>query len=166
MNVILEIVMIGIGATIIMDLWAIIQKFLFNIPSLNYMYVGRWLGHFLKGEFFHDTILIAKPIKGETVIGWLTHYTIGIIFSFILIAIVGSDWLVKPTFLPAMMIGIISVIAPFFIMQPGFGFGLAGSKTPQPKVTRIRSLVAHLSYGIGLYFSAQLLLIINNSLSS
>lgn len=51
MNVILETAMIGIGATIIMDLWASIQRLLFNIPSLNYMYVGRWLGHFLKVSF-------------------------------------------------------------------------------------------------------------------
>lgn len=160
MNVILETAMIGIGATIIMDLWASIQRLLFNTPSLNYMYVGRWLGHFLKGKFSHNTILIAKPIYGEILIGWLVHYLIGIAFSFVLIAIVGSEWLVKPTFIPAMMVGIISVIAPFFIMQPGFGFGLAGSKTPQPQVTRRRSLVAHLSYGIGLYISAQLLSII------
>lgn len=156
MNVMLETTLIGVGATLIMDIWAVLQKLFFKIPSLNYMLVGRWLGHMCKGQFFHNTILQTKSINGETVIGWLAHYAIGIIFSFLLIEITGPEWLKNPTFIPALVVGMISVVAPFFIMQPGFGFGIAGSKTPQPKVTRRRSLVAHVSYGAGLYISAQL----------
>lgn len=160
MNMALETGVIGIGATLIMDIWAILQKRLLNIPSLNYKLVGRWLVYMRKGQFFHNTILQTKPVSGETVLGWLAHYIIGIIFSFLLVAVIGIEWLTSPTFLPALAVGIISVISPFFIMQPGFGFGIAASKTSQPGVARIRSLVAHASYGIGLYISAQLFLLI------
>lgn len=155
MNVMLETTLTGVGATLIMDIWAILQKLFFKIPSLNYMLVGRWLGHICKGQFFHNTILQTKSINGETVIGWLAHYATGIIFSFLLIEITGPEWLKEPTFFPALVIGIISVVAPFFILQPGFGFGIAGSKTLNPWITRKRSLIAHISYGIGLYISAQ-----------
>lgn len=44
--------------------------------------------------------------------------------------------------------------APLFVMQPAFGFCIAASRTPQPDVARRRSLVTHLSYGVGLYLAA------------
>ncbi|WP_447883030.1 DUF2938 family protein [Serratia fonticola] len=53
--------------------------------------------------------------------------------------------------------GIISVVAPFFLMQPSFGFGFAAARTPQPNVARQRSLIAHVSFGIGIYVVALLL---------
>ncbi|WP_434525648.1 DUF2938 family protein [Photorhabdus asymbiotica] len=65
--------------------------------------------------------------------------------------IIGQSWLTNPTLLPALAMGIISTIAPFFLMQPGFGF--AAAKTPQPNVARLRSLVAHTSFGVGIYLS-------------
>ena len=35
---------IGVGATIVMDLWALLLKQL-GIPSLNFAFLGRWIGH-------------------------------------------------------------------------------------------------------------------------
>ncbi|OCQ52515.1 hypothetical protein Ppb6_02251 [Photorhabdus australis subsp. thailandensis] len=158
MDILLHAVIIGIGATLIMDLWAIVQKRLFNIPSLNYQLVGRWLGHMPGGKFVHHTIIQATPIRGEKVLGWTAHYIIGVFFSLLFIIIIGQSWLENPTLLPALAMGIISTIAPFFLMQPGFGFGFAAAKTPQPNVARLRSLVAHTSFGVGIYLSS---LIIN-----
>ncbi|KEY60989.1 DUF2938 domain-containing protein [Serratia sp. DD3] len=157
MDVLLRAVLIGIGATLVMDLWALLQKRFFNIPSLNYQLVGRWLGHMPSGKFFHHTIMQTTQVSGEKALGWTAHYAIGVVFSLIFIYLMGQDWLEHPTFLAALVMGIISVIAPFFIMQPGFGFGLAASKTPQPNIARQRSLIAHGSYGVGIYLSAVLL---------
>ncbi|CDG22124.1 conserved membrane protein of unknown function [Xenorhabdus poinarii G6] len=162
MDITLKVVVIGIGATLIMDIWAILQKQFFNIPSLDYRLVGRWLGHFPQGQFIHHTIIQAPKVKGEFLMGWLAHYAIGIIFAFLLVAVVGHQWVYEPTLIPAFIIGIISVIAPFCIMQPAFGFGIAASRTPQPNVARRRSLIAHASFGIGLYLSAQFLQLIIN----
>ena len=44
--------------------------------------------------------------------------------------------------------------APYLIMQPGLGMGIAASKTPKPNVARLRSLVNHTVFGLGLYLSA------------
>jgi hypothetical protein len=41
-------------------------------------------------------------------------------------------------------------------MQPGMGMGIAASKTPNPKAARLKSIVSHTVYGIGLYSSALL----------
>ncbi|MFT5880192.1 MAG: hypothetical protein ACI86X_001319 [Moritella sp.] len=39
----LKAIWVGIGATLIMDLWALLQKRLFGIPSLDYALVARWV---------------------------------------------------------------------------------------------------------------------------
>jgi hypothetical protein len=57
--------------------------------------------------------------------------------------------------LPALIVGLITVAAPFLIMQPGMGAGIA-AKTPNPTAARLRSLATHAVFGIGLYGSAWL----------
>lgn len=152
-----QAVAVGVGGTVLMDLWALIQKKLFKIPSLNYAFVGRWMLLMRQGKFFHCTISQAPEQPGETAIGWGAHYLIGIVFSILFILIVGDSWLQSPTFWPALLMGVISVVAPFLLMQPCFGFGIAAAKTPVPWVARRRSLVAHASFGVGLWVSALLL---------
>ena len=153
-ELILKVILIGVGATIVMDIWAIFLKSFFNIPSLNYAMVGRWIGHFKKGQFVHENITKSSYIKGEKLIGWSAHYLIGIIFSGLLIYIYGLEWIETPTLLPALFIGIVTIVAPFFLMQPCLGFGIAASKAPNPNFSRLLSFAAHSIYGMGLYLSA------------
>lgn len=150
-------VLIGAGATLVMDGWAWVQRRLWQIPSLNYSMVGRWLGHLPKGQLLHQGIANSAPVPGETVIGWVAHYLIGVIFAAGLLLMVGQEWARSPTLLPALLTGVITVLAPYFILQPGMGAGIAASKTPHPNLMRFRSLVAHTSYGIGLYVAAVML---------
>jgi hypothetical protein len=147
---------LGIGATIIMDLWAIVLKRIFEIPSLNYAMVGRWLGHLPRGHFAHQSIVAAAPVAGERAIGWIAHYAIGVIFALLLLAIWGLDWARQPTVLPALIVGVGTILLPFLIMQPAFGLGIAAAKTPKPNRARLLSLAAHTAFAIGLYLSAWL----------
>jgi hypothetical protein len=39
-------------------------------------------------------------------------------------------------------------------MQPSFGLGIAASRTPNPTQARLKSLVTHTVFGIGLYVCA------------
>jgi hypothetical protein len=55
-----------------------------------------------------------------------------------------------------LLVGLATLAAPFLILQPGMGAGLAARRTPSPNRARIRSLAAHLSFGIGLYVAALL----------
>lgn len=75
-----RVFMTGVGATTVMDLWALMLR-QFGIPSLNFAYLGRWLGHLPEGQFIHDKIALARPVRGERVMGWLAHYFIGVSFS-------------------------------------------------------------------------------------
>lgn len=147
---------LGTGATLVMDLWAGLLKRVFGIPSLNYAMVGRWIGHFPRGRFRHENIGQAAQVRFEKPIGWGAHYAIGIVFAALLLVLGGQDWLHHPTLLPALAFGVVSVCAPFLLMQPGMGVGIAASKTPNPPVARLRSLMAHAVFGVGLYLSAVL----------
>jgi hypothetical protein len=149
--------LIGIGATLLMDVWAIFLKRSFGVPSLDYTMVGRWLGHMPAGRLAHTSIAAAPSIRGERAIGWAAHYATGIVFAALLLAAYGESWARQPSPGPALAVGILTVAAPFFIMQPGMGFGIAASRTPKPNIARLRSLVTHAVFGMGLYGSAWLL---------
>ncbi|KVU83892.1 hypothetical protein BGV56_28955 [Burkholderia ubonensis] len=156
-NTLLHLLLTGAGGTLVMDLWALFRRRAFGTPSLDYALVGRWLGHMASGRFRHASIVAAAPVRHERPLGWLAHYAIGIAFAGLPVALAGTQWISAPTLLPALAAGIGSVAAPFFVMQPAFGFGIAAARTPRPSVARRRSLVTHLSYGLGLYVAAQVL---------
>jgi hypothetical protein len=155
MNILLKIIVIGVGATIILDIWNYFLA-LFGIKSLDYRFVGRWIGNFFNGKFYHQNIMMTSPVQNELVIGWLAHYLIGISFSFLLIMVFGNGWLEKPLLVPAIVIGLATVIAPLFIMQPALGYGIASLNLPNPLVRVLKSIITHLVYGTGLYLSALL----------
>jgi hypothetical protein len=151
MDYFVGILLTGVGATAVMDLWAIARKRLFGIAAPNYGVVGRWLGHMPKGRFRHDSVAAAAPVRGERLIGWTAHYLIGISFAAILLGIWGHAWIHSPTIGPALLVGIVTVAAPFLVMQPGMGAGIAASRTPRPAAARFHSLVTHAIFGLGLY---------------
>ncbi len=137
-----------------MDLLALLLKRAFSITLPNYCLVGRWFCHMLQGTFTHTNIADASQRPFECAVGWIAHYVVGAIYALMLVALVSGTWLGRPTLLPALLFGVCSVFVPLLIMQPSFGLGVAASKTPNPAQARLRSLMAHATFGIGLYVSA------------
>jgi hypothetical protein len=154
---ILIIICIGVAATLLTDLWNLFLRHGFNIQSLNFCFLGRWILYMPNGKFMHNTIKITAPKPFECVIGWIAHYSIGIILTLLFIILAPADWIIQPTFLPALLYGITTVIFPLFILQPSLGLGMASSKTPNPTQARIKSIVTHLVFGVGLWLSASAL---------
>lgn len=151
-----QVILIGVGATIFMDIWGLIQKAM-GVATLNYAMVGRWAGHLLRGQIAHSNIGKAAPIAGESSLGWFIHYAVGIAFAFLLITVYGTAWLQDPRWLPAVLVGLVTVVMPFFVMQPAMGAGVAASRTPRPWTNRLRSLLTHTIFGLGMYLAAVLL---------
>jgi hypothetical protein len=145
---------IGIGATLVMDVWNLFLRGAFGVPSLNYCFLGRWLRHMPSGVFRHANIRAAEPRSFECAMGWLAHYSIGIGFAVVFVRIAASEWLAQPTLAPALMFGIATVVFPFFILQPSIGLGVASSRTATPSRARVKSLATHTIFGIGLYLCA------------
>jgi Protein of unknown function (DUF2938) len=151
----LRAVVIGVGGTLVMDLWAVLLR-QFGVPSLNFAFLGRWIGHLPDGQFIHEKIAQAEPVRAERFIGWVAHYSIGVAFSLLLLSIFGLEWARSPSLYPALWIGVITVVAPLFVLQPALGAGVASSKTPRPLFNSLKSLVTHAVYGVGLYLAAAL----------
>ena len=144
-------ILIGLGATLTTDLWALFLNRAFKIPAPNYCLVGRWLRTMPEGIFRHSNIAFAPQKSAECTVGWIAHYMIGITFAITFVALAGNNWLQHPTLIPAIIFGVVTVLMPFFIMQPSFGLGLAASKTSNPAQARLRSLMNHIAFGVGLY---------------
>jgi hypothetical protein len=151
MEVLVCTLLIGAGATAVMDLWTIARRHLFGIAPPDYGLVGRWIAYLARGRLRHERIAASPPVRAERLIGWTAHYVIGVGFAAALVAIWGLDWARQPTLGPALIVGIGSVAAPFLVMQPGMGAGIAASRTPRPAAARLQSLVTHAIFGLGLY---------------
>jgi hypothetical protein len=150
-------VAVGVGATIVTDLWGLALSRALNMPAPNYCFVGRWIRHMEAWVFHHRSIAAAPQKVGECAVGWVAHYTIGVIFALAVVFLASPQWLSQPTLLPAMLLGLATVAFPYLLMQPSFGLGIAASKTPHPTQARLRSLMTHAVFGLGLYLSALVL---------
>ncbi|MED5389842.1 MAG: DUF2938 domain-containing protein [Pseudomonadota bacterium] len=145
------IVITGIGATLTLDVWSWLRRTLLGIAPPDYAMVGRWLLHMRHGQFRHEAIRHAPPMPAEGVTGWLAHYLTGMAFAGLLPGLWGWQWLAHPTPGPALLVGVGTVAAPFLLMQPGMGAGIAASRTPDPGKARRQSLLNHAVFGVGLY---------------
>jgi len=148
-----QVGLIGIGATAAMDVWLLFLQRL-KVPTMNFALLGRWIGHLHRGQWKHVAIARAAPIKGELALGWVAHYAIGIAFAGMLVVLWGPEWMHQPSLWPALAVGIATVVAPLFIMQPAMGAGIASTKTAAPARNCLRSVLNHAVFGAGLYLAA------------
>ena len=153
-NILIHAFALGIGASLCMDAWNWLLKRALRIPSLNYAMLGRWVLHMPDGTFSHVRIAAAAPKRGELAVGWAAHFTIGIALALVFLALAPRDWPVRPTLLPALLYGLVTVVFPLFVLQPALGLGIASAKTPKPALARVKSVVTHLVFGTGLYACA------------
>ncbi|WP_248919374.1 DUF2938 domain-containing protein [Pseudomonas entomophila] len=149
----LSILSIGVGATLVMDLWTFVLRRL-GVTTLNYAMIGRWAGHLLEGRWRHSAISQAAPVDGELIGGWLIHYATGLLFAGLLVGVVGQGWLLDPTPWPALLFGGVSVLVPLCVVQPALGAGYFAANTPAPLKSCLRSLATHGVFGLGLYLAA------------
>lgn len=148
--------LVGTAATGAMDLGGWALKRVAGIPMPRYDFIGRWIAWMGRGRFFHAAIAASPSIRGEKLLGWVAHYAIGVAFAFVLLGIWGIEWVARPSVAPALMVGIGSVAAPFFLMQPCMGAGIASRLAPNPAIARMRSLINHALFAGGLYVAGWL----------
>ena len=91
MDLIWRGVVIGFGATVLMDIWAVILWKVFGQGAPNWAMVGRWCWHLPSGKVFHDDIGKAAPYAHEQALGWIFHYAVGIAYGVILALLMGGS---------------------------------------------------------------------------
>lgn len=153
-EVLFKAALVGVGGTFVLDLWALFMTRVMGVAATDWAMVGRWFGNMPRGQLIQAAMSKAEPVKGELAIGWIAHYAIGVGYGLLLLAFWGKVWLAQPTFLPPMILAWVLLVAPYFMMMPGMGMGVAGSRTLKPNVTRLKSVVGHSVFGVGMYATA------------
>jgi hypothetical protein len=144
-------VLIGVIATIGMDIWAAVVKHVLRLPTANWALVGRWFGHMPRGHFVHRPIAAAAPLSNELAIGWIGHYLTGVVYGLTYLWVVQVVLGRAPSLSSALVFGLLTLVAPWLIMQPAMGAGAFAARTPRPAVTRLVNLSMHTAFGISMY---------------
>lgn len=151
MELILRIFILGVLATFAIDLWAFVSNKILSTPKANWAMVGRWIGHMPSGKFMHESISVVAPITNELLLGWIFHYLIGLAYAVVYVLLVYMFMEGKPSFLSAWVFGVVTIVSPWFIMQPGLGMGVCARKMEKASLIRIQNLVIHSIFGVALY---------------
>lgn len=153
MGLMIEGILIGILATVGIDIWGAIAKHVFRLPTAHWDMVGRWFGHMPRGVFVHRPISAAPPIRHELALGWIGHYLIGIAYGLAYLAIVEVFLAGRPSLVSALVFGLATLFAPWLIMQPAMGAGVFASRVPRPGIVRLMNLSMHALFGASLYLA-------------
>src|SRR5690349_6831273 len=152
----LRVLVMGITATVAIDLWATLANRILGWPRTNWAMVGRWLGHMREGQFTHISIASSPPIVHESILGWAFHYVVGCIYAALYVAYAEIVRMGQPTLVSAVVFGLVTILSPWLLMQPALGLGFCASKAPRPTLVRIQNLIIHTIFGFVLYYSYQM----------
>jgi hypothetical protein len=151
MGIVLQGMLIGIIATFVIDIWAIFVKRVLQLPTANWALVGRWFGYLPRGTFIHRPIADSAAIPHELTIGWIAHYVTGIFYGIAYLGVVQGILSQSPSIISALSFGLLTLIAPWLILQPGMGAGVFASRTPRPGTMRLINVSMHAIFGASLY---------------
>lgn len=146
----------GVAATALLDLWALSLNRLFHCPATDWGLVGRWFSYLPRGRFCHNPISDTPAVSFERFTGWTGHYLVGVTYALLYMACLNA-LAQTPSLLSAVLFGVVTLLAPWLILQPGLGKGVFARATPNPALTRVMNLAAHTVFGLGLYLSWRLL---------
>jgi Protein of unknown function (DUF2938) len=149
--------LLGIGGTVLFDVWQRGLAAATGQPPPNWAPIGRWFWHLREGRVFHDDIGRAAPYRHELALGWIGHYVVGVVYGVIFALIVGRGWMAAPRLLPAWIFGLVTVGFGWFLLQPGLGIGIAAARTPNPTRARLQNLAGHSVFGLGLWLTGLLI---------
>ncbi len=144
---ILNVVIVGVIATIAMDLVAGAGAVLhvFRIPRY-----GRWFLYMLKGKFSHSDIDHAPPVEGENLLMLPLHYLTGALLAAVYLFLLDWFLLAPGSVLLATAYGLATSTIPLFLMLPSMGYGTGGLLHRADTHWLRQILLMHLGYGVGI----------------
>src|SRR5215510_4122260 len=146
-------VIVGVLATVTMDAVAVIALQLGiagRVPRRTGPdLIGRWIGYLLQGKFKHTDILQTPPLRGELLLGFAAHYSIGIVLTLVYLGLLAAAH-ATPTALSAVLYGTATTVLPWFVMFPSQGMGWLGWDAPGDGHLARVSLFNHIIFGLGI----------------
>lgn len=151
-----QALILGIGATVLSDLWQWAFLKLTEGKSPNWSSVGRWVLGFRAGRIIDHDLASRPALPGENATGWVFHYIIGAGYGglyLILLALSGA----APSLGSALLYGAVTLAAPMLFMKPAMGGGIFGIRAARPWRGALKTVSAHMSFGLGLWLTSVLL---------
>ena len=146
----IEAILMGIVATLVMDLGAILFARTGVIhPQIGPGDIGRWTLYMLRGKFVHEDIRKTAPLSNEKQAGFLAHYLIGVALAGVYLIIELLAPAVQDRVWVPLLFGISTSVLPWFWLFPSMGVGFLASKAPKKSHYLVTSLVNHTSFGLG-----------------
>jgi DUF2938 family protein len=150
--IILEIILMGIFATILMDLLAgflVKRKLIYSFIAPEA--VGRWFLYMFKGKFIHKDIHKTPALKNEKLWCLISHYFIGIALAGIYLFLELKEPTIRDHMWVPLIFGIATVFLPWFWLLPSIGLGFMASKSSNRSLIIRTNLVNHTNFGLGLF---------------
>jgi Protein of unknown function (DUF2938) len=152
---VLEILFLGVVATAAADLWQQALARYCDRPAPDWGKVGRWVAWLGRGVLTHRSIAATPPVRGEVVIGWVFHYVIGIVYAGLFLT--GLRYVgMSASVTPALLFAAVTLLAPWFVLQPGLGLGVLARHAPNREAVRFVTISTHAVFGIGLALGVDL----------
>ena len=150
-------VVVGVAATVTMDVLGGFARRLGLAAGAKGTWVGRWYLGIPRGRLVHADIGAAPEVAGEARAALVGHYLIGILLA--VFYVLGSGFLgISPgDVVVAVGYGLATCVFPWFLVLPALGFGVFGVKGPPELRLFTSSVLNHLFYGLGLWWSSRLL---------
>lgn len=140
----------GILGTLAMDLLNYLFARIGIILTIDLQMIGRMSAGWTRRRFRYHHPDEMEPVANEKLYGYITHYAIGL--GLAVTYLLGWDILVGGPASPvwALVYGITTTAASWFIIYPSLGQGALGRKSQYGIKSAYSALANHLFFGIGM----------------
>lgn len=150
MDLILKGFIAGVLGTLMMDSLNHLFARYGVISKIDVGMIGRMAVGWARGRFCYSHPSEMKPVANEKLIGYITHYSIGVALAipFVLGWAYFFGGPVSPVW--TLAYGVATTVASVFFVYPSMGFGIFGMRSPEGIRAPLSSLANHLFFGVGM----------------
>ena len=150
-------VLLGIIATVTMDVLSVAAIKLRLIAPLPPHLIGRWFASVARGQVLHGDIAQVSPIQHEMAVAVPVHYAIGVTLALTYLLACSTFGLSPRSPVAALVFALCTNLLPWLLMFPAMGYGWFGAHGPTGTRLFASSFLTHCFYGLGLWLGASLL---------
>jgi len=150
MDLVLTGIVAGVLGTIVMDSFNNLFARVGILSKIDMGMLGRMSSGWTRGRFRYSNPDEMRQVPNETLYGYITHYTIGIVLA--VTYALGWDLLVGEPLSPiwTLVYGLATTVASLFLVFPSMGLGVLGRRSPEGIRSPLSSLANHLFFGVGM----------------
>ena len=150
--IIIEMILMGIFATFVMDVFAsFLAKRNLIHSFIEPEEIGRWFLYIFRGKFTHEDIHKTPALKNEKLWCLISHYLIGIVLAGSYLFLEFMEPTIRNQVWMSLIFGIATVFLPWCWLLPSIGLGFMASKSPNKSLIIKTNLINHTNFGLGLF---------------